>query len=97
MKFSDLKFKERACAKEHRECIQALADFGPYQLSVVKHCGSYGGRKGLYEIGVFDKLAGMVSLPGITEDGDSVKGFLTEDDVSCIMKKLAMIEGPYDE
>jgi hypothetical protein len=39
----------------------------------------------------------MVSLPGITEDGDSVKGYLTEDDVSSIMKKLAMIEGPYDE
>ena len=88
MKFSDLKFKERACAKEHRECIQALADFGPYQLSVVKHCGSYGGRKGLYEIGVFDKLAGMVCLPGITLAEDTVKGYLTEEDVSAIMKKM---------
>jgi len=94
MKFEDLKFKEHACAKEHRECIQALADFGPYELSVVKHCGSYGGRKGLYEIGVFDKLAGMVSLPGITEDGDSVKGFLTEEEVSAILVKMKTIAGP---
>ena len=88
MKFSDLKFNE------FLDGVQSIVDFGAYELSIVKHSSSYGGKQGLYEIGVFDKLAGMVSLPGITEDGDSVKGYLTEDDVSSIMKKLAMIEGP---
>jgi hypothetical protein len=47
---------------------------------------------GLYEIGVF-KGDDMVELPGITEDGDTVKGFLTEESVSGIMTKMISISG----
>ena len=88
MKFEDLKFNKML------DGVQAIADFGAYELSVIRHSSSYGGKQGLYEIGVFDKLAGMVSLPGITEDGDSVKGFLTEEEVSAILVKMKTIEGP---
>jgi len=87
MKFSDLNFHELY------DGVQAVMGIGDYELSVVKHSSSYGGKQGLYEIMVSDGING-VSLPGITNDGDSVKGYLTEDDVSSIMKKLAMIEGP---
>jgi len=88
MKFEDLKFVK------YLDGVQALEPFGQYELSVIRHSSSYGGKQGLYEIGVFDKLAGMVSLPGITEDGDSVKGFLTEEEVSAILVKMKTIEGP---
>jgi len=87
MKFSDLNFHELY------DGVQAVMGIGDYELSVVKHSSSYGGKQGLYEIMVSDGING-VSLPGITNDGDTVKGYLTEDDVSSIMKKLAMIEGP---
>ena len=87
MKFSDLNFHELY------DGVQAVTGIGDYELSVVKHSSSYGGKQGLYEIMVSDGING-VSLPGITNDGDTVRGYLTEDDVSSIMKKLAMIEGP---
>jgi monoamine oxidase len=35
----------------------------------------------------------MTSLPGITAEGDSVQGHLTENDVDCILKKLHAITG----
>ena len=61
-------------------------------LSVVQHDGSYGGTQGLFEIMV--SVAGQgVELPGITEPGDTVKGFLTLEEVSSICKKLTTITG----
>jgi len=80
--FNDIKFTPLL------DGVQALIDYGAYELSVVRHSSSYGSDKGLYEIGVFDKLAGMVSLPGITLAEDTIKGYLTEEDVSAIMKKM---------
>ena len=72
--------------------IQLVLDFKKYELSIVQHAGSYGGNKGLYEIMVSDSTGG-VELPGITEPGDTVKGWLTLEDVSVICKKLMSITG----
>lgn len=72
--------------------IQAILDFGKYELSIVQNESSYGNKQGLYEIAVF-KDGDQHELPGITEEGDTVKGFLTEDDVDCIIKKLYSITG----
>jgi len=72
--------------------IQAILNFGEYELSIVQNESSYGNKQGLYEIAVF-KDNGQVELPGITAEGDTVKGFLTEDDVDCIIKKLYSITG----
>ncbi len=71
--------------------VQALVKFGPhYELSIVKSDFSYGGSKGLYEIAVFlDKK--MHELPGITAPGDTVKGFLTEDDVNDILSSMTQL------
>ena len=74
--------------------IQLVLNFGMYEISVVCHEGSYGGPQGLFEIMVTETINhNGVSLPGITEEGDSVKGWLTLDDVSVICKKLVTITG----
>jgi len=88
MKFEDLEMLET----DMPNGVQAILDFGDYELSIVKHDMSYGGKQGLYEIGVF-KNAGMVELPGITQPGDSVKGFLSPEEVNGIITKMTSITG----
>ena len=77
--------------------VQAILDFGKYHLSVVKSDFSYGGSKGLYEIGVFEAEDGvansMTSLPGITNENDTVKGYLTEAEVDAIISKMYFLTG----
>ena len=60
--------------KEVLDGTQVILFFGDYELSIVSHSGSYGGHKGLYEIGVF-KGNNMITLPGITEDHDTRPGW----------------------
>jgi len=70
--------------------VQLVLDFDKYELSIVQHSGSYGGTNGLYEIAVFqDKM--QVELPGITRQGDTVKGYLTLSEVAAIVKKMHTI------
>jgi hypothetical protein len=77
--------------------VQAVLDFGKYHLSVIKSDFSYGGSKGLYEIGVFEAEDGvansMTSLPGITNEDDTVKGYLTEAEVDAIISKMYFLTG----
>ena len=84
MKFNDLKFKETKMPKG----IQSLVSFGDYDLSNF----SYGGNNVLYEIAVF-KNKDQVEMPGITEEGDTVKGFLDEEAVTGILKKMHFATG----
>ncbi len=77
---------------KYHKGIQLVLDFKDYELSVVQHDGSYGGTQGLFEIMVSDENGG-VELPGITEPGDTVKGWLTLEDVSSICKKMTSITG----
>lgn len=86
--FEDLKFTNTKIPKG----IQSVVGFGDYQLSIIKNSTSYGGQQGLYEIGVF-KDGDMIEMPGITEEGDSVKGWLSESDVSGIIKKMHLATG----
>lgn len=73
--------------------VQAILQFGDnYQLSIVQSDFSYGGKQGKYEIGVF-KNGDMTEMPGITEAGDTIKGFLSEDDVNAIIKKMHLVSG----
>ena len=73
--------------------VQAMLKFGDdYKLSIVKSDFSYGGTKGLYEIGVF-KSHSMVELPGITQPGDTIKGFLSPEEVNGIITKMKTITG----
>jgi hypothetical protein len=88
MQFKDIQFNETKMPKG----IQSLVDFGNYQLSIIKNESSYGNDKGLYEIAVF-KDNQQVELPGITEQGDTVKGFLSTDEVVAIIKKMHLVTG----
>jgi hypothetical protein len=94
MKFKDIQFVDT----KNPNGVQALIECGIYEISVIKNDISYGGKAGLYEIGIFhnDKL---ISLPGITEDGDTVKGFLNESGVEAILMKLFLItrKGPVQQ
>jgi hypothetical protein len=88
MKFEDIKFKPTDVPYG----IQSMLKFGDYDLSIVKSDFSYGGKSGLYEIAVF-KGNEQVELPGITEQGDTVKGFLSEGEVEGIIKKMHLASG----
>ena len=70
--------------------------FGDYSLSIVKNNFSYGGDKGLYEIAVYQQDS-QIELPGITRKGDTVKGFLSSDEVVGIVKKMHLVTGAEPE
>ena len=88
MKFENIKFNETTMPQD----VQALVKFKDYELSIVKNDVSYGGKNGLYEIMV-TKNDNQIELPGITEQGDSVKGFLNESEVEGIIKKMHLMSG----
>ena len=88
MKFEDIKFNETTMPKG----IQSMIKFGDYDLSVVKNTSSYGNAQGLYEIAVF-KGTGQVEMPGITQEGDTVKGYLSESEVEAVIKKMHLVTG----
>ena len=56
-----------------------------YGVSVVSHSYSYGGRDGLYEVAVLDSNDELTYDTPVTND---VIGYLTEEDVSNVMKQV---------
>ena len=86
MKFEELKFEKLY------DGVQAKIEFGKYELSVVSHSMAYGGKNGMYEIAVFDGDT-QTELPGITREGDTVQGFLCEEGLNVIFKKMTSITG----
>ena len=90
MTFKELKFDD--ISETHGEsAIQAYVDLGNgFDVSVVKHKFSHGGEKGLYEMGVFDnqRAAGMNSMCDPLDWGNTVKGWLTTNDVEEELQRL---------
>ena len=86
IRFKDLKFTPTNAPKG----AQSVLHFGDYELSIINT--GYGADQGLYEIGCFQH-GKFVELPGITETGDTVKGFLSEQEVDGIMIKMYTITG----
>ena len=86
MKFKDLKFND--ISSTHGEgATQVYLEFkNGYEASVVKHKYSYGGDKGLYEIGIFGPHGGMCDP---LDWGDDVKGWLTPE---LVEKELELID-----
>ena len=62
-----------------------------YSTSVIKNNVSYGGKQGLYEIGVFYEEV-LVEVPGVTEEGDTVRGWLEFEEVIDLLKKVEQME-----
>lgn len=71
---------------------QMVLEFGDkYSLSIINN--GYGSKAhGLYEIAVFAK-GSLTEMPGITVEGDTVRGYLTEDEVNAIIVKMFTITG----
>jgi len=88
MKLKDFKLLETDVPKG----VQAILEFSNYELSIVKNEASYGNKQGLYEIAVF-KDGEQCELPGITNPGDTVKGWLTNSDVDAIISKMYFLTG----
>ena len=86
MQLADFEMMETTMPKG----VQAILNFGNYELSIVKNEMSYGNKSGLFEIAVF-KDGDQVELPGITNQGNTVKGFLTESEVDAIILKMHTI------
>ena len=63
-----------------------------YGASVVKHNFSYGGKKGLFEIALC-KGESQICMPPITAEGDTVKGFLTKEQVIEIIETTRDLPG----
>ena len=72
---------------------QKIVRFGPdYKLSIVDEVN----HTDKFELAVFYK-ENMVSLPGITDNGDTVTRFRTVADIQLIMKKMYSITGEVPE
>ena len=72
---------------------QCVLDFDDnIQLSIISGKYTYGGEQGLYEIAVF-KDGDFAGLPGIVDVEDQVRGHLTENEVSAIIKKMYLLTG----
>ncbi len=82
--FKDLKFK--TIDSEHITGVTTSLHFkNGYGISVISHTYSYGGDRGLYEIAVLDSQGRLTYDTPITDD---VIGYLTEKEVSVIMKEI---------
>jgi len=88
MKLKDFQLLETEVPKG----VQAILEFDNYELSIVNNEASYGNKQGLYEIAVF-KNGEQTELPGITQPGDTVKGWLTNSDVDAIISKMYFLTG----
>lgn len=76
---------------------QCVLDFDDnIQLSIITGKYTYGVDQGLYEIAVF-KDGDFAGLPGIIDVDDQVRGYLTEDEVSAIIKKMYLLTGKVPE
>lgn len=88
--FDDLQFKPHR-GLSNTECAALFFGNG-YGVSVIRGPLTYGGDKGLYELGVVEGKEGKYSLTYATPITDDVLGYLTEQDVSDAMAKVAALE-----
>ena len=80
--FKDLEFKE---LEDFRNGIAARIQFeNGYGASIVRHEYSYGGKDGLFELAVIKDDDICYTTP-ITTD---VEGYLSEDEVSDLLKQI---------
>jgi len=84
-KFENLKFEDIS-STHGTDAVQAWVKMeNGYEASIVKHGGSYGNKKGLYEIGIFSPNGIMCDPLGWD---DTVKGWLTPNDIERELNKL---------
>jgi hypothetical protein len=80
--FNDLVFKDDK--QRGLSAARVIFDNG-YGASVVKGEHTYGGREGLYELAVLGQDGKLTYETPVTDD---VEGYLSEDDVTILMKQI---------
>ena len=90
LELSSFEMIEKADILGDYQCVLAFGD--EYQLSIISGQGAYSTEAAPYEIAVI-KHGDLVEMPGITNEDDTVKGYLTEADVGAIIKKMYLITG----
>ena len=66
--------------------------YNGYELSIVRHNSSYGGKMGLFEIAL-SKGETQICMPPITADDDTVNGFLMQVEVLEIIEITRELPG----
>ena len=84
-KFEDLEFEQVNDAPYMVGKKSHMHFDNGYGVSVVSHSYSYGGKDGLFEIAVLDKDGNLTYDTPVTND---VIGYLTEEEVSGVMKEV---------
>mgnify|MGYP001052334227 FL=1 len=84
MTFKDLKFRTHA-----ENDVQAWTEVNGYEVSIIRNAFSYGGDKGLYEIGVYKGGTNKMCDP--LGWGDDVKGWLTPEDVEKELERIKVL------
>ena len=80
--FNDLEFQSHP----NMDGVQARIQFeNGYGASVVKGEYTYGGKDGLYELAVLDSNGNLTYETPVTSD---VEGYLSEDDVTILLKQI---------
>jgi hypothetical protein len=80
--FSDLEFKPHPRGSG---IISRIKFDNGYGASVVKGPHTYGGNEGLYELAVLDSNHELTYSTPVTND---VEGYLTEEDVTVLLKQI---------
>lgn len=89
--FADLKFEE---TRRRDSGVKALHRFANgYSASVIRTPHSYGGEEGLYELAVRRGNSLDYTTPVI----DDVEGWLSEDDVTRLLREIEALPAAPDE
>jgi hypothetical protein len=80
--FNDLEFKDDK--QRGLSAARIMFDNG-YGASVVKGEHTYGGKDGLYELGILGKDGKLTYDTPVTDD---IEGYLNEDDVTILLKQI---------
>lgn len=89
MNLSKFQMMEKADNPGGYQCVLEFDE--KTQLSIITGSGAYGNDTAPYEIAVIVNGL-MTRMPGIT-DNDTVRGYLTEDEVDSIITKLYILTG----
>jgi hypothetical protein len=81
--FNDLEFKEHP--NKMGGVVARIMFENDYGASIAQTPFSYGGDEGLYELAVLDSDGHLTYETSITDD---VEGYLTEDEVTKLMKQI---------
>ena len=80
--FNDLEFKPHS---NMNGVMSRITFENGYGASIVRGEYTYGGKDGLYELAVLDSNGDLIYDTPVTSD---VEGYLSEDDVTILMKQI---------